>query len=59
MVKIVDGDLFSVTQGIIGHQVNCKGVMGGGVALQVKNNYYNVYKEYRDLCSKNKSKDLL
>lgn len=59
MVKIVDGDLLSVTTGIIGQQVNCKGVMGGGVALQVKNKYYEVYKLYNDLCLSTRSEDLL
>jgi O-acetyl-ADP-ribose deacetylase (regulator of RNase III) len=38
MIKIVKGDLLSVNRGIIGHQVNCQGKMGSGVANKVKNN---------------------
>lgn len=47
MIKIVDGDLFSVKSGIICHQCNCKGVMGSGVALQVKQKYPRVFDSYR------------
>lgn len=33
MIKIINGDLFKATdRDIILHQVNCKGVMGGGIA---------------------------
>ena len=36
MIKIINGDLFDTDANIICHQVNCKGKMGSGVALQVK-----------------------
>ena len=36
MIKIVEGDLFSAPNGIICHQVNCKGNMGRGVAKTFK-----------------------
>lgn len=35
---------------IIAHQVNCKGVMGSGLALQIKNKYPKVFEEYRRFC---------
>ena len=35
---------------IVCHQVNCKGVMGAGLALQVKNLYPGVFDAYRDKC---------
>lgn len=56
---ILNGDLLKTPFQIIAHQTNCHGVMGGGVALQIKNKYPDVYKEYRDLCCKKCSADLL
>lgn len=29
------------------HQVNCQGVMGSGIAKQIRNEYPEVYKEYK------------
>lgn len=51
MVRQIVGDLFDfVGEGVICHQVNCKGVMGTGVAEQVKNNYPDVFQEYQSHC---------
>ena len=47
MIKIVEGDLLSVKEGIIGHQVNCQGVMGSGVAFQVKRRYPSAFTSYK------------
>ncbi|MER2009182.1 MAG: Appr-1-p processing protein [Psychrobacillus sp.] len=59
MIKIVEGDLLSITYGIIGHQVNCQGVMGSGVAEQVKGRYPLAFKEYKDLVDEyNQDEDL-
>ena len=49
MIKIVKGDLLTVEKGIIGHQVNCQGKMGSGVALQIKKKYPLAYQEYKSL----------
>jgi O-acetyl-ADP-ribose deacetylase (regulator of RNase III) len=46
MIKIVKGDLLKAKENIIAHQVNCMGVMGSGVAKQIRNKYPNVYEEY-------------
>lgn len=51
MVKIINGDLFDSKANIIAHQVNCQGVMGSGVALQVKQKYPNVYEGYKRICN--------
>lgn len=51
MIEIVKGDLLSVKHGIIGHQVNCRGVMGSGVAKQIKDKYPIAYEEYIDFVS--------
>lgn len=34
------------SEDIICHQVNCMGVMGGGIAKQIREKYPNVYEEY-------------
>jgi O-acetyl-ADP-ribose deacetylase (regulator of RNase III) len=53
MIKFLNGDLFTSKADIIAHQVNCKGVMGSGVALQVKNRFPYVYKNYRQFVNTN------
>lgn len=40
-------DIFSIPKGIIVHQVNCKGVMGSGIALEIKKRYPCVYNSYK------------
>ena len=59
MIKIIEGNLFDTTAPVIAHQVNCKGVMGSGVAKQVKKYDQLVFEQYRDLCYANYSKVLL
>lgn len=46
MAELIHGDILDVKKGIICHQVNCSGVMGAGLALQIKNKYPIVYNEY-------------
>lgn len=50
-IKIIDGNLFDTKAKFITHQVNCQKRMGSGVALQVKNRFPHVYKEYLKICS--------
>lgn len=49
-VTIVDGDLLEAKEGIIAHQVNCRGVMGSGVAKQIKEKWPQAYKTYTSVC---------
>lgn len=35
---------------LVCHQVNCKGVMGGGLAKQIKDKYPGVFQNYADKC---------
>ncbi len=44
---------------IICHQVNCKGVMGAGLAKQIKKTFPNVYQEYYAMCMRNSPESLL
>ena len=48
-MKIIhkDGNLLDAKTDVIAHQVNCQGVMGAGIALQIKNKWPIVFKEYR------------
>ena len=59
MIKIVDGDILQAKEDIRCHQTNALGVMGGGIAKQIKEKYPEVYKAYKELCLLHNSKDLL
>ena len=50
MINIVNGNVLNATENIIGHQTNCLGIMGAGLALRVKVYHNNVYVEYKELC---------
>ena len=50
MIKIIRGDLLSSGAQYICLQVNCLGVMGSGVANQVKEKWPIVYERYRAAC---------
>lgn len=47
-MNVIHKDILTITKGIIAHQCNCKGVMGSGLALQVRNKYPFVYMQYRE-----------
>lgn len=49
MIKVVDGDLLKAKEDILGHQVNCQGVMGSGIALQVKQQHPKAFEVYNQL----------
>lgn len=53
-IRIVNGDIFQSGADVIVHQVNCQGVMGSGVAKQVREKYPNVFQKYRELCNRYK-----
>lgn len=46
-VTIKEGNILEATENIIAHQVNGKGVMGAGLAKQIKKAYPTVYKTYK------------
>lgn len=50
-MRITNQDLLSVQHGIIAHQVNCKGVMGAGLAKQIRSKYPQVFDSYSKHCS--------
>ena len=52
MVEILEhSNILDVKSGIICHQVNCIGVMGAGLALQIKNKWPVVFKNYKKECN--------
>ena len=54
-VVVKEGNVFDSDADIICHQVNCQGVMGSGVAKEVRERYPAVYEEYKKLCDKHKN----
>lgn len=59
MLKIVRGDLFDAKEKYLIHQVNCQGLMGAGVALQVARRFPHVKQAYVNGCKMRNAKDLL
>ena len=51
MIKVFDGDLLKSGANFICHQVNCQGVMGSGIAKQIKEQFPNVYEQYKSIAS--------
>lgn len=51
--------LFMDNVDIIAHQVNCQGVMGAGLAKQIKTKYPIVYQEYLQLYKRQRPVELL
>lgn len=45
-MQIIQGNILNIQEGIICHQVNCKGVFGAGLALQIRDRYPQAYKQY-------------
>jgi len=48
--------ILDIEKGIICHQVNCKGAMGAGLALQIRKKWPNVYKQYKHFVDTNQYK---
>lgn len=59
MVTNFTGSVFASNAPVIAHQVNCKGVMGGGIALQVRQRYPSVFTVYKAMCKKTQPENLL
>lgn len=58
-IKVIEGNVLNQSVDVIAHQVNCKGVMGAGLALQIRTLYPGVYKKYQEMCAKYNSQELL
>jgi len=53
LIEFVIGDFFDYKADIRINTVNCVGVMGAGVALEFKNRYPDMFKEYVNVCKNN------
>lgn len=53
-METIKANIFSIKEGVIGHQVNCLGKMGKGIALQFKQRYPRTFVKYRELCQHHK-----
>ena len=60
-VEFINADILRIDAlDVIVHQVNCKGVMGAGLAKQIKDKYPEVYEEYVRRCQETENpSDLL
>ena len=47
MLKFENGNIVTGNYPVFCHQVNCKGVMGSGLAKQIRDTYPEVYGKYR------------
>lgn len=52
MIIYKTGNVFTTDMPLIGHGVNCKGVMGSGIAVTVRKDFPENYKSYRDFCQR-------
>ncbi len=50
MIKYKNGDILDASENIICHQVNCKGIMGSGLAKQIKDKNPQAYLLYKNHC---------
>lgn len=51
-LKYVEGDILDAKTQVVVNTVNCKGVMGKGLALQFKKKHPQMYDDYRLKCEK-------
>lgn len=49
-LSYVHGDLFDSGSPAIAHGVNCRGVMGAGIAVGFKQRYPTMYQHYQAMC---------
>lgn len=58
MISYYEGDLLKSGCDVIAHQVNEYGVMGAGLAAQIKEKFPKVFIAYRDMCEACREKGL-
>jgi len=52
VITWAEGDLFTCGISAIAHGVNCRGVMGAGIAVQFRRRYPDMYESYSKRCGK-------
>ena len=48
--QLIHRDIFTTHSNAIAHGVNCQGVMGAGIALEVKRRYPDLFEKYKKMC---------
>ena len=56
MIKYIDGDIFKSHAQVLVNPVNTVGVMGKGIALELKKRYPDMFQAYKDICNKRELK---
>ncbi len=56
MVTVLTGDIFSANTQVITNPINCKGVMGKGLAAQFKVKFPEMFHDYKVRCSRGEVK---
>jgi len=56
MITLHQGDLLDSGCQIIAHQVNCQGVMGGGIAKTIRERWPEVFQGYAQFCKNGRGK---
>lgn len=59
MIKEINGNILDSTEGIMVQQVNCRNVMGAGLAKAIYDKWPNVKSEYHKFCMQYEPGDLL
>ena len=59
MIKLIQDDVLKIPNIYICHQVNCRGVMGAGLAKQIKEKWPWIYDIYKRTCDSNIPRNLL
>lgn len=49
-LKVIEGNLLDIEEGIIAHQCNCQGVMGSGIAKAIRDKWPVVFEQYQIRC---------
>ncbi len=58
-IEFKTGNILDSTEDTLGHQTNCLGIMGAGLAKQIKSKYPNTYLYYKWHCDAYKDKRVL
>lgn len=59
MITVVNQSIFKTKASVLCHAVNCYGVMGAGLAKDIKDRAPYVYSEYKRLCDSTRNKENL
>lgn len=58
-MQVIHKDILTVERGVIFHQVNCMGVMGGGIARSIAEKWPKLEAAYKAICDKHTHNELL